>query len=210
MKCLITNYSLNHIDIEVEDLQRGKWRLTGFYGYPEGSRRRDSWNLLRQLSNASQLPWCILGDFNDILSTDEKRGRSERPNRLINGFREAVSDAGLVDIHWEGYNFTWFKSLGTERAIEEKLDRAMANNTWCNLFQNAKVRCLTTTASDHYPLLLECDPKPVLHSSLKPFKFENAWLVEEEINQFMQQQWQKYNNMDITGKLDNCAIELIE
>jgi hypothetical protein len=45
---------------------------------------------------------------------------------------------------------------------------------------------------------------------LKPFKFENAWLVEEEINQFMQQQWKKYNNMDITGKLDNCAIELIE
>jgi hypothetical protein len=47
-------------------------------------------------------------------------------------------------------------------------------------------------------------------SSLKPFKFENAWLVEEEINQFVQQQWQKYSSMDITGKLDNCATELIE
>jgi hypothetical protein len=93
-----------------------------------------------------------------------------------------VSDAGLVDIHWEGYPFTWFKSLGTERAVEEKLDRAMANNSWCNLFQNASVMCLTSTASDHYPLLLECDPKPVLYNSLKQFKFENAWLTKAEIN----------------------------
>jgi hypothetical protein len=36
MKCSITNYSLNHIDIEVEDLQRGKWRLTGVGGETHG------------------------------------------------------------------------------------------------------------------------------------------------------------------------------
>jgi hypothetical protein len=32
LNCTITNYSSNHIDIEVEDTQRGKWRLTGFMG----------------------------------------------------------------------------------------------------------------------------------------------------------------------------------
>jgi exonuclease III len=71
--CVITNYSHNHIDMTVNDPIRGAWRLTGFYGYPKGSRRRDSWNFLRQLSRSSTLPWCVIGDFNDILSSDEKK-----------------------------------------------------------------------------------------------------------------------------------------
>jgi hypothetical protein len=125
--CVITNYSHNHIDMTVNDPIRGAWRLTGFYGYPEGSRRRDSWNFLRQLSRSSTLPWCVIGDFNDILSSDEKKGRTDRANWLINGFRGAVFDAGLFDINMEGYRFTWFKSLGTERAVDEKLDRALSN-----------------------------------------------------------------------------------
>lgn len=33
--CIITNYSQNHIDIEVVDSLSGKWRLTGFYGMPK-------------------------------------------------------------------------------------------------------------------------------------------------------------------------------
>jgi exonuclease III len=78
LNCTITNYSLNHIDIEINDLRHGKWRLTGFYGYPEGNRRKASWDLLRQLSRMSNLPWCIIGDFNDILSASEKKGRTER------------------------------------------------------------------------------------------------------------------------------------
>jgi hypothetical protein len=57
----------------------------------------------------------------------KKKGRTDRANWLINEFRGAVSDAGLFDINMEGYRFTWFKSLGTERAVDEKLDRALSN-----------------------------------------------------------------------------------
>jgi hypothetical protein len=142
LKCNITNYSLNHIDIEIVDALNGNWRITGFYGFPEGGRRRASWNFLRHLSQISQLPWCIIGDFNDILSSEEKRGRTDRPEWLIQGFRDAVTDAGLVDIGLTGYPFTWFKSLGTARAVEEKLDRALATVDWCNRFIDAKLSAL--------------------------------------------------------------------
>lgn len=37
-------------------------------------------------------------------------------------------DSGLVDIHMYGYSFTWFKSFRTNRDVEEKLDKSMANN----------------------------------------------------------------------------------
>jgi len=45
------------------------------------------------------------------------------------GFRQDVQDVGFVDVHMEGYPFIWFKSLGTPRVVEEKLDRALANNS---------------------------------------------------------------------------------
>jgi len=85
INCNITNYSTTHIDIQVIDEIKGKWRLTGFYGMQEGRKRKESWNLLRRLSQMSSLPWCIMGDFNDILSMDEKKGMSERPNWLMQG-----------------------------------------------------------------------------------------------------------------------------
>ncbi|PNX88188.1 hypothetical protein L195_g044290, partial [Trifolium pratense] len=184
------------------------WRLTGFYGFPEGGRRRDSWNFLRHLASTSQLPWCIIGDFNDILSSDEKRGRNDRPDWLINGFRDAVVDAGLIDIELVGYPFTWFKSLGTERAVEEKLDRAMANIEWCNLFTHAALECLTTTASDHYPLHLSWVQRDTDNRSPKKFKFENSWLLEPNFTQFMHQTWNSAEGTLLTQKLNSCATSL--
>lgn len=44
--CSILTYSQHHIDLSVTE-EGGNWRLTGFYGCPEGSRRRESWALLR-------------------------------------------------------------------------------------------------------------------------------------------------------------------
>jgi len=70
----------------------------------------------------SHLPWCVIGDFNDILNAPEKKRRVDRPNWLINGLKNSVVESGLIDIRMEGYNLTWFKSLGSDRAVEEKLD----------------------------------------------------------------------------------------
>jgi len=137
--------------MEVNDSLRGRWRLTSCYGMPEGGRRREFWNLLLQLSNLSQLSWCIIGDFNDILSADEKNRRYDRQPWLIQEFQQAVLGGGLVDIHMDGYAFTWFKSLGTDQVVEEMLDRAMANDSWFDKFHNAKLECRTTTSSDHSP-----------------------------------------------------------
>jgi hypothetical protein len=36
----------------------------------------------------------------------------------------------------------WLKYLGTARAVEERLDRALANNDWFGLFLNAKLEIL--------------------------------------------------------------------
>lgn len=109
--CTILNYSQNHIDMKISDLSQGDWRLTGFYGFPETTRRRQSWALLRNLASLDTLPWCVIGDFNDILSKNEKRGHTDRPEWMIRGFREVVTDCGLNDIPLQGHQFIWERRI---------------------------------------------------------------------------------------------------
>jgi hypothetical protein len=206
--CSITNYSQNHIDIEVVDTCHGNWRLTGYYGFPGSGRRRAAWNFLKQLSQLSTLPWCVVGDFNDILAPSEKKGRNERASWLINGFRSAVLDSGLSDVHMEGYPFTWFKSLGTVRVVEEKLDRALASETWHNYFPHAVLENLPAPASDHYPILLIREPGPRNRHRQSRFKFENAWLADPDFSPFVQEQWHSYGAQEIVQKLNCCASDL--
>jgi len=70
--------------MEVNHPNFPKWWFTGFYGYPETDRRRESWDLLRTLAQDNALPWFI-GDFNDILSNEEKRGQVTHPPWRIRG-----------------------------------------------------------------------------------------------------------------------------
>lgn len=180
LSCVVTNFASNYINLEITESSKGSWRLTGFYGYPERHRRRESWALLSDLANLSNLSWCIIGDFNDILSSDDKCGRVDHPQWLLSGFREAVSDCSLTDIYLEGYSFTWFKSKGSESAVEERLDRAMVTEDWLQLFPDAHLHNLLAPISDHNLILLTLEDS-VVHKFQYSFKFENAWLVEPSL-----------------------------
>lgn len=61
---------------------------------------------MHSLAGLSNIPWCIIGDFNDLPVHDEKMGRVELPQWMIDGFRSTVLDCDLTDIHLEGYQFT--------------------------------------------------------------------------------------------------------
>ena len=71
----IMGYSRNHIDAIVSDQVSGfRWRITGFYGNPKTHKRQESWDELAALNRKFQLPWLCYGDFNEILSREEKIG----------------------------------------------------------------------------------------------------------------------------------------
>lgn len=101
----------------------------------------------------------------------------------------------------EGHYFTWFKSLGIDRAVEEKLDRVMVNGSWLSLFQDANVHCLSATTSDHYPILLWCDKfvKPSRNQS--GFLFENSWLLEPGFDELVRDNWLSSDSIPLLDKL---------
>ena len=208
LNCQLVNFSSNHITFEIVNHTIGNWRVTGYYGYPNEGRRTAAWNFLRQLSSQFSGPWCIFGDFNDILDASEKRGRNFRPQWLINGFRQAVIDSGLSDVPAEGYPYTWFKSLGIPRAVEERLDRALANNLWFNIFPNATIETLVAPASDHYPILVNVAPTPRLQVHKRHFRCENAWHLEPGFKELVTNSWQDYSTSTLIPKLSSCAEDM--
>lgn len=71
----IINLSNYHINTKVTDDTIGsKWFLTGFYDIPETSKRANSWSLLGRINQELEVGWCIIGDFNEITTQDEKIG----------------------------------------------------------------------------------------------------------------------------------------
>ena len=88
----VLSSSQNHMDLVVE-----------YYGFPKRHRRWDAWCFLQSLAKASSLPWCCIGDYNDLLAQEEKRGRCVQPNWSIQCFREATEVCGLLDLGMIGY-----------------------------------------------------------------------------------------------------------
>lgn len=110
------------------------WRMPCFYGYPERTRRRDSWNLIRKLSVVSSLSWCICGNFNDLMYLVDKKGRNSHPQYLLDGFRNVVEDYHLSELALTCGKFNWERCRGTNNWVREKLDRCFATNHWWSKF----------------------------------------------------------------------------
>ena len=134
------------------------WILTGIYGHPEEERKSETWRLMRHLHARASLPCVCLGDFNEILSFDEKNGGNLRPMGAMMKFRQTLLHCGLVDLGFNGYRFTWRNGKGGAAFVEERLDRVVATSEWREMFPRTKVRRIPTSYSNHDPILMDMNP----------------------------------------------------
>ena len=115
----LLGFSQNHIDMAVLENKTPQWKITGFYSHLDRSQR----------STTSDLPWCVIGDFNEICNNEAKQGTIPHLPQLIRNFYEALHDCQLQDIPLQGYPFTWERGRGTLQWVEERLDRAQLHST---------------------------------------------------------------------------------
>ncbi|KAA3478112.1 reverse transcriptase [Gossypium australe] len=187
----LKSFSSYHIDVEVQDNECDtKWRLTGFYGNPEERGRRESWNLLRQLSIDQEDPWVVIGDFNEITSSDEKKGGRRRSNRQMIDFRSTLEDCNLEDLGFKGRWFTWERGRQKSTNIRERLDRGVATITWIDLFPHYQVNHLSHSFSDHCLILLDTMG---MDSTREPnsqnFRFEARWCLDSNFAALIRNWW---------------------
>ncbi|XP_062088458.1 uncharacterized protein LOC133795019 [Humulus lupulus] len=205
----LISYGHSHVDMELQLSDHPKFRLTGFYGEPNRSLREESWRRLRQLTSSSSLPWCLMGDLNNVLSNRDKRGGRPYPSGLICGFQEAISDCNLIDMDLIGYQFTWERGRGTENWVEVRLDRALVSPSWLSLFSTAKLHNIGPSASDHAPLWLNLDFRKRTEYTYR-FRFENAWARDPLCRQIVKDRWGVPHSNTLLQKIRCCSTSLAE
>lgn len=132
-------------------------------------------------------PWVCLGEFNEILSIDEKRGGRQRPERQIQQFKDALDDCGLMDLGFKGPKFTWFRRNGNGAGIFERLDCGVANPAWINTFHEGYIQHLTAASSDHRPIVLRTKNRDKGRNH--PFRFESMWVGLEGCKVVVRNSW---------------------
>ena len=130
-------------------LQELESNATRFYSHPDTSKRKISWSLLKSLNKQCNMPWVVLGDFNEITCTDEKLGWLDRDASQMWEFRGCLSKCGLTDLGFMGQRYTWCNGRVGDHRTLIRLDRMVANEAWRRMFTEASVQHLAMSASDH-------------------------------------------------------------
>jgi hypothetical protein len=147
---------------------------------------------MRQMSTQWSGPWICCGDFNEVLSQDEHYGSNDRSETQIRLFQECLDDCALSDMGFSGPMFTWTNKQNNDRNVRVRLDWAVANGLFTQIFDDCMVENVITTTSDHYAVSISLqsfndDPEPV--PVQMGFKFEAAWLRSPDYMQVMEQAW---------------------
>lgn len=203
--------SKNYIHTKVTSpISSVSWFLTCVYGSPTFAERRNLWDSISRLKPRNDSPWCCIGDFNDLLSQDEKEGLLPHSQAQINLFREFVNNNMLLDLSLKGCRFTWCNNRA-EGCVREKLDRILMNTQWMSLFPHAFGEALPAIGSDHSPIILHCDVK--LIRSRRAFVYEDFWDEHPECAKTVENEWMSSNsppqNGNIEGKLEKVKKGLI-
>ena len=172
------------------------------------NEREEAWNMLQMLHSKPHLPWVCIGDFNEILLSEEKRGGRARPHRQMQAFWDVLDTCSFLDLGFIGPEFTWHGN-GHGHVIWERLDRGVANYDWMARFPTATIRHLHCVALDHRPILLVFDPNgEATRWKHKPFRFEEMWLAEKECGATVKRAWEIQPNgnhmYQVVTKIKKC------
>lgn len=185
------------------------FKFTSVYGPTDPSCKDMFFAELLSQKPPLGVAWLASGDFNQIYRARDKNKRNVHHGR-INRFRATLHSCELKEIHLQNRRFTW--SNERENPTLCKLDSFFCNAEWDTTFNTHILHALSSSLSDHCPLLLADDKGP---RRPRTFKFENFWASMPGFNEVVQMAWnERVDHTDpyqiIFHKLKKTAIRLSE
>ena len=147
-----------------------------------------------------------------LLAWLKKEGGSNRTRQQIKYFVNTINCCGLKEVRFMRPLFTWLYLKEDGSQIRERLDRALATMEWFHLFPMATLTHLSSSASNHSPLILQLFVKPRKKRMGRVFQFESMWLKDPRCDVIVEEAWDKglYGGSgDVLNRcLESCRARL--
>ncbi|KAH1202514.1 hypothetical protein GmHk_17G048965 [Glycine max] len=152
-----------------DNMGKFKYWLTAIYAQNQLEHRRVIWKDLEHLHSTIQGPWCVIGDFNNVASANDRiGGRMVTENEYID-LKEMMNVAGLSEMESIGDYFTWSNkhNVGT---IYSRINKVLGNVKWFQDRLDYHLKILPPSVSDHALLCVEGYEEVVHNSWNRPIR----------------------------------------
>lgn len=176
----------NTISVTVQDAKRDTtWTLTGVYG-PQGELEKKMFlRELKQLKALALPRWLIIGDFN-LIYKEQDKSNGNLNRRLMSRFPRTLNHLEVMEVPLLGRKFTW-SNLQNNPTLT-RIDRAFCTPAWENHLPNPVLHSLSSSTSDHCPLLI----LPFIAPRPKPkFRFESYCTEMQGFHGCVQEAWSR-------------------
>jgi len=162
--------------------------ISGVYGPAQIMDKDEFWTSLSQMNTVVDLPWCIIGDLNELAAPSEKKGGLNHSLAKYERLNRFLAHINAISVPSKGQAFTWKNRLHSH-LIYERLDRAIVRNDWLQLYPDTIVCHGTFSCSDHCPIVLS-DRDLIPRRKKFPFRFQNYWCHYRQLDPIIGRQWQ--------------------
>jgi exonuclease III len=125
--------------------------ITNVYG-PQSQQDKDS--LMKRIAHIKTLlsmpNWILGGDFNMILTLEEKKGGTKRLEPDNGKFKTLIDSLNLVDIENRNGTFTWSNRRSGHQQVACHLDRFLVAEELLEMDPNMESLILPRAGSDHW------------------------------------------------------------
>ncbi|XP_059288934.1 uncharacterized protein LOC132042405 [Lycium ferocissimum] len=150
--------------------------ITVVYARCTQRERLELWDSLEDVATNMNKPGMIGGDFNVIMSEEEKYGGLAVGANETQDFNLCMQNCEMQDFGFKGRKYTWWNGQSGEDYIFKRIDRCLGNLGIQQMYPGIEVNHLIRIGSDHALLLISYagNNMPIK----QPFKFLNFWEIE--------------------------------
>ncbi|XP_057746860.1 uncharacterized protein LOC130966112 [Arachis stenosperma] len=169
------------------------------YGAYGREGKRVVWEELSYIAGLCQVPFCLFGDFNEILQVEDRKEVNSLP-ATAEEFKEWVQDMQLIDLPLSDRKFTWFRGQSCSR-----INRVLINIKWAEKVPDIRLKGGPRGLSDHCPLIVE-DAR--VRGGPRPFRSLDSWFTHVGFLRMVKTEWRSLGDAPFPCKLKALTTRL--
>lgn len=143
------------------------------------------WDDLSSFYANNTLPWLLIGEFNELLSTTDKLGGSPIHSQQCKRLPTFLTKNNAIDVPCSQTAYSWKSNQDT--FLLERIDRAIIDTQFSNLFPNIIVKYGIFSLSDHAQVIFDSNSESFNTNCL--FCFNKMWTLDQGSHDIVAKEW---------------------